>query len=128
MTTIHDNEIQNTCICEDEHGEPTQDCWGDCWDWQLDYFTELTQSLFAKNPHGYWKISDIRLWNREVGGIAKCEKPIDLIRAMSVDSMWIMRYTVHSEGIDYSLSHHDAMGSASTVRIPTEEEIEEYGW
>jgi hypothetical protein len=130
MTTIHDYEMTNTCICTDEDENPTDHCWGDCWDWQVEQFAEDTKHLFEKNEEGYWNIGGIRLWNREVGGIAECRTPIDLIRAMTVNAEWTMRYTVHPECIEYSLSHHDApMGSASFVRIATEEEIEEsYGW
>lgn len=105
------------------------DCWGYCWELAMDDFTNAIHDLWEKNPTHYWKVGGIRLWNREVGGIVECKTPTDLIHAMTVDSMWTMDYTVHDECIEYSLAHHDApMGSASFVRIPTDDEIEDSRW
>jgi hypothetical protein len=38
-----------------------------------------------------------------------------------------MRYKVFSDRIEYSLSHHDAMGSNTTLTAVTEEQREELG-
>jgi hypothetical protein len=46
---------------------------------------------------------------------------------MTVRSEWNMTYEVFPDRIEYSLSHHDAMGSASTLTAVTEEEREELG-
>jgi len=124
MKTLHENTIENTCICVDEQENPTE-CYGDCWDWQVEDFTCMISELWEKNPTYYWRIGGVKLWDREVGGVIECKTPLALLEAMSVNSAWLMRYTVHEECIEYSLSHHDApMGSASYVRIATEEEIE----
>jgi len=85
----------------------------------------MTEGFFNGNATYYFRIGGIKLWDREVGGIVECKTPLHLIQAMSVNSGWSMRYTVHPECIEYSLSHHDApMGSASFVRYATDEEIE----
>jgi hypothetical protein len=128
MKVIHENEIQNTCICTDENGEYTNDCY-DCWEDQLSDFHYAVKEFFDSNPTFYFQIGGLKLWNREVSGIAKCETPLQLLNAMTVNSEWIMRYTVHENAIEYSLSHHDApMGSASWVRHATEEQIEDSRW
>lgn len=125
-------EMTNQCSCtvyDDETGTFTaaEDCFGHCWEDAVDDFHNLIYDLWEKNPTYYWRIGGIRLWNREVGGIAKCETPEDLIRAMTVNSSWTMRYNVTEDSIVYSLSHHDApTGSSSFVTIPSEEEIDEY--
>lgn len=124
MKTIHENEIQNTCICTDEEGNYTPDCY-DCWEDQLSDFHYAVKEFFDNNATYYFHIGGLKLWNREVEGIAECKTPLDLLNAMTVNSEWTMRYSVHADCIEYSLSHHDApMGSASFVRHATEEQIE----
>ena len=126
-------EYTNTCSCQIydvESGEmfDAQDCFGDCWEYQLYDFSEITESLFKNNSTNWWRISNIRLWNGEVGGFAKAENPLELLKAMTVDSEWIIRGEIFSDKIEYSLSHHDApMGSNSLVTIVSEDEKESYG-
>ena len=69
------------------------------------------------------ELRGIQLWNRTSGGIVVAHTPLDLIRAMSVDSSWIMRWRVYADRVEYSLSHHDApMGSASKLTpLPIED-------
>lgn len=126
-------EISNVCTCtihieETDEDFPSEDCFGDCWAMAVDHFTEITSQLFDKNETGFWKISNLRLWDGNHDGFVYANEPLDLIRGMSVKSEWIMRGFVEEDRITYSLSHHDApMGSNSTVTIVTEEEREEYG-
>ena len=51
----------------------------------------------------------------------------DLIEGMTVRSDWRMTYQVFADRIEYSLSHHDAMGSATTLTAVSEEDREELG-
>ena len=125
-------EITNVCTCttfdeETDESVPSEDCFG-CWEEAIFAFTDITSQLFDKNETGFWKISNLRLWDGNHSGFVHARKPIDLIRGMSVKSEWIMRGFIEEDRITYSLSHHDApMGSNSTVTIVTEEEREEYG-
>lgn len=133
FSTLKSFEITNVCTCttydiDTDNESPSDYCFGDCWDEAVDYFTELTSHLFEQNETYFWRISNLRLWNGEYGGFVHARKPIDLIRAMSVNSEWIMRGFIEEDRISYSLSHHDApMGSNSTVTMVTEEERQEYG-
>ena len=126
-------ELTNGCTClywndeTDEWYEP-EDCYGDCWEMSVEDFTQITKHLFEKNDSGFWKIKDIALWNRDVSGIAKADTVTQLIEAMTVRSEWIMRGEVFDDHIEYSLSHHDAMGSNSSVWIVSEEEAEANDW
>lgn len=135
MTTMtHQHEITNTCTCTqydfvlgDWTDEPATDCYGDCWDMVLDDFREDTKSLRESNTTGWWKCTDLRLWNRNVSGYFHADTVAKLLEGMTVRSEWIMRYTVHEDRVEYSLSHHDAMGSATTLTPVSEDEAEELG-
>jgi hypothetical protein len=127
-------EITNGCTCleyDDEVGEyteePAKECFGDCWQFAVEDFEMVTKDLRDSNTTGWWKVEDLRLWNREVSGYFRADDVLDIINGMTVRSEWIMRYEVFSDRIEYSLSHHDAMGSASTLRPVPEAEVEEKG-
>ena len=86
---------------------------------------ERLHDFMESNSTYYFQIGGIKLWDREVGGIAHCINAVELLNAMTVKSDWSMKYTVHADCIEYSLSHHDApMGSTSFVRHATDEQIE----
>lgn len=125
-------EYTNTCTCqvydpETDESIDSTDCYGDCWEQVVYDFTEITKHLFDKNETNFWRIGDIQLWNRSVSGFAKAKTPQELLNAMSVNSEWIMMGQVFDDRIEYSLSHHDAMGSNSSVTIISEEQREELG-
>ena len=131
---IYTGEITNTCTCtkydpvtEEYTDEPSEECYGSCWDFAVEDFANVTEDLRDANETGWWKVEDLRLWNREVSGYFHATKIEDIIRGMAVNSAWIMRYEVFGDRIQYSLSHHDAMGSNSTLRPVSEDEREETG-
>lgn len=125
-------EYTNTCTCTiydvdtDTEIEAT-DCYGDCWEYTIEDFTEITRHLIEKNETMWWRVKDLRLWNGNHGGFFYAENMEDLIRGMTVNSAWIIRGEVFDDRIEYSLSHHDAMGSSTTLTMVTEEEREKYG-
>jgi hypothetical protein len=88
----------------------------------------VTQELRDNNETNWWRVENLQLWNRQASGMFHAKTVADIIRGMTVNSEWTMRYTVFSDRIEYSLSHHDApMGSNSTLRAVTEEQREEWG-
>ena len=126
-------EYTNTCTCTiydvdtDTEIEAT-DCYGDCWEYTIEDFTEITRHLFDSNETNFWKVSNLRLWNGDISGFFEARNAKELIRGMSVNSEWIMRGEVFKDRIEYSLSHHDApTGSSSVLSIVSEDEREEYG-
>lgn len=136
-TPIATGEITNTCTCtvydevaEEYTDEPTADCYGDCWDFALEDFANVTEELRNSNETNWWKVEDLRLWNGQVSGYfhAKYDSIADILRGMTVNSQWTMRYAVFSDRIEFNLAHHDApLGSASTLRCVSDDEREEMG-
>ena len=125
-------EFTNTCNCENydiETGEfsPSEDCYGDCWELVIEDFANITQELRDSNETGWWKVSNLRLWNGEVSGYFHAKTVADIIRGMAVNGEWTMRMTAYPDRIEYSLSHHDAIGSNSTLTAISDEEREELG-
>jgi hypothetical protein len=122
--------LTNSCTCQSYNEdlgdfEPAPECWGDCWRDQVEEFEMITKDLRDSNETYWWKVEDLRLWDREVSGYFQAEKIRDLIAGMTVNSEWIMRYSVFADRIEYSLSHHDAMGSNSVLRGVTGQEYED---
>ena len=134
-TLIAKGEMTNTCDCLtyiDEDGkevsiDDTYTCFGDCWEFAVEDFSMITEELRNANETSWWKVSNLALWNREVSGYFHAKTVADIIDGMTVRSEWTMRYEVFADRIEYSLSHHDAMGSATTLTAVTEEEREELG-
>lgn len=119
-----------TCAYHDEETDepiPSLECWGDCWEYVLDDFKEITAHLFDANETNWWKVSNIRLWDGESSGYFFADNIQELIYGMTVNSEWIMIGEVFNDYIQYSLSHHDAMGSNTTLTMVTEEQREELG-
>ena len=111
---VYEFSFSNTCMCIDpDHNddwimfEALQiDCNGLCWELAL---------------------SDLGLWdgNHSGYGYAMCAE--DLLSLMTVDSEWNIKGKVFNDRIEYSLSHHDSMGSNTVVTMVTEEQKEELG-
>jgi len=125
---IVSGEITNTCTCQafdpetfeiltDDYGDPvpSDECFG-CWDDALNMFSEDIAHLWEVYGHDRWVVTGIQLWNREVGGHFEARNVADLVRGMTVNSAWSMKYHVYADRVEYSLSHHDALGSASVLR------------
>ena len=135
-TIIATGEITNSCTCLtfEEDGETKSidteygsTCYGDCWEYAVEDFAMVTEELRDSNETNWWKVKNLRLWNGEVSGYIYAKTVADLIEGMTVRSDWNMTYEVFADRIEYSLSHHDAMGSASTLTVVSDEEREEMG-
>jgi hypothetical protein len=127
--------ITNSCTCvsyDEDKGDFAEapECWGDCWEYSLEDFANVTESLRNDNPTDYWKVENLRLWNGEVSGHFEARTVEDLLRGMTVRSEWSMSYEIFTDRIEYSLSHHDSpTGSTSVLRPVEAEEYEErYRW
>lgn len=125
-------EYTNTCTCRNWDEDIQEyielsNCYGDCWEYVLDDFNLLTIDLFDKNETLWWKISNLRLWDGDHSGYdyAMCSE--DLLSIMTVNSEWRMKGKVFNDRIEYSLSHHDSMGSNTVLTMISEKEREELG-
>jgi hypothetical protein len=102
-------EITTNCACVDEDGVEfyNEYCDGTCYEYALEDFAQVVEPLLKSTE--YFKVNGIRLWDSTVGGIAKCETAQDLVRAMSVDGQFILRWEFDDEtnALEARLSHHD---------------------
>lgn len=125
---IYEFTYTNTCTCEDYDIEtevytPSNDCYGDCWEFTLEDFTNITKHLFDNNETMWWKVSNLRLWDGEHSGYIYAKTVEQLIRGMSIRGEWTMIGQIRDDYIKYSLSHHDSpMGSSTVIEIISEEE------
>ena len=132
-TTTIQFEITTDCTCmaQDENGEwteePSEECYGYCWEMQLEDFTMVTEELWDSNVTKWWKVEDLTLWNGNVSGYFYADTINALLDGMTVNSAWTMRGTAYADRVEYSLSHHDAMGSNTTLTAITEDEMDELG-
>lgn len=138
MTTAtkYKYEITNTCTCtvyDEETGdytnEPSMECFGDCWEFAIEEFEQDTDTFRQSNTTGWWKVSNLGLWDGDHSGYfyADPNNVIKIIEGMTVNSAWIMRYTPYDDRVEYSLSHHDSMGSSTIIFAVTKDEQEELG-
>lgn len=93
----------------------------------MEDFTNITEELWDSNETGWWKVSNLALWSGEVSGYFHAKTINDLVEGMTVNSQWTMTGTAYADHVEYSLSHHDAMGSNTTLTAITEEQREELG-
>ena len=135
-TTALTGELTNNCTCltYEEDGETKSvdteygsTCYGDCWDYAVEDFANVTEELRNSNETDWWKVSNLRLWDGESSGYFHAKTVADIIEGMTVRSDWTMTYEVHADRIEYSLSHHDANGSATTLTAESEDQREELG-
>lgn len=117
--------LTNTCTCsvwDDETGTdiPTVDCFGDCWDDALYSFGVAVAHLLEAS-HDF-VVRGIRLWDGEVSGMFTARNVADFVRGCTVNAEWRMTYQVFADRMEYSLSHHDAMGSDSVVMPYTDDD------
>lgn len=127
--------FSNTCMCLDsDHNddwvmfEALQiDCEGECWEYALEDFKDITGGLFENNETMWWKVSNLSLWDGNHSGYGYADTSEKLLELMTVRSDWNIKGKVFNDRIEYSLSHHDSMGSNTVVTIITDEQREELG-
>lgn len=116
ILTDHLHEITNSCTCTkmdpetfESTDEPADYCYGDCWEFAVEQFGEDTKEL--REISDTWVVEGLPLWNRSVSGSFTIKNVADLIRGITVNSDWRLRYKVTPTHIWCYLSHHDATGS-----------------
>lgn len=113
MTTTTTATLTNTCTCvtyNDDSGdwEVAPECWGDCWDCQVEDFTNITEHLFTDNEQGF-TITGFPVWNGTRDGYFLARNAEELLRNITPDrTEWTLRLTVYPTHLTGVLSHHDA--------------------
>ena len=129
---VYEFGFSNLCSCMESDDfvmiEALQiECDGICWEMALEDFTDITSGLFEVNETMWWKISNLGLWDGNHSGYGKAKDAEELLRLMTVNSDWNIKGKVFNDRIEYSLSHHDSMGSNTVVTMITDEQREELG-
>jgi hypothetical protein len=118
-------ELTNTCTCDNEADYTS--CYGYCWEDNVNDFYNVNEKFLNSNDTGWWRVTNLALWSGNVSGYFHAKTVADIIAGMTVNSEWTMRYTPYDDRIEYSLSHHDSMGSNTTLTAISDEEREELG-
>ena len=129
---VYEFGFSNLCSCMESDDfvmiEALQiECDGICWEMALEDFTDITSGLFEVNETMWWKVSNLGLWDGNHSGDGKAKDAEELLRLMTVNSDWNIKGKVFNDRIEYSLSHHDSMGSNTVVTMITDEQREELG-
>lgn len=129
---VYEFGFSNLCSCMESDDfimiEALQtECDGICWEMALEDFTDITSGLFEVNETMWWKVSNLGLWDGNHSGYGKAKDAEELLRLMTVNSDWNIKGKVFNDRIEYSLSHHDSMGSNTVVTMITDEQREELG-
>lgn len=114
--------ITNSCACQVYDGNlgdfvPADDCHGDCWELQLEDFSNITKHLFTDNKQAF-RITGLPLWNGPVNGYFSARNAEELLRAITVNrAEWLLELTVYPDHLTGVLSHHDASGTITVTPI-----------
>lgn len=122
-------EYTNTCSCEvwnEETDEcvPANDCYGDCWDFTVEDFSNITEHFFSENNQGF-RITGFPVWNGTIDGYFSARNASELLNAITPDrTEWRLEVTVHADHLTGRLYHHDAPMGGNIVVTPFSEEEE----
>ena len=126
MTTTTTATLTNTCTCvtyNDDSGdwEVAPECWGDCWDCQVEDFTNITEHLFTDNEQGF-TITGFPVWNGTRDGYFLARNAEELLRNITPDrTEWRLEVTVHATHLTGVLSHHDGSGVITVTPFSQDE-------
>ena len=122
MKTETNFVMTNTCNCQtyDENlGDfvPAPECWGDCWDCQVEDFTEVVEHLFTENKQAF-RITGFPVWDGTVDGSFFARNAEELLEAITPSrTEWFLDIIVYQDHLTGSLSHHDGRGVITVTPI-----------
>jgi len=117
--------ITNACTCvtyNDDSGdwEEAPECWGDCWNEQVEDFQQITEHLFTENNQEF-RIEGFPRWDGPVSGTFHARTPEKLLESITPDrTEWRLELTVHENHLTGALSHHDGSGTITVTPIAQE--------
>lgn len=104
----------NECSCEDydietEVSTPSNDCYGDCWEWTTEYFGEIVTDLLSVSNK--FLIEGFPTWHGAVRGEVIAHTATELLRAITPDrTEWRLEVRGNLHHLTAILSHHDGSG------------------
>lgn len=108
-----------TCVTYDEvagEWEEALDCWGDCWEQQLDHFAYIVQDILDHSTT--FKIKGFPTWYGTTAGIFDAENAEELLRAITpCNTEWRLQVIGNLYHLTGILSHHDGTGTITVTPI-----------
>jgi len=122
-------ETTNGCTCTDfdetiADWVPRAECYGYCWDDQVEDFTNCLADFLAGAPTNEFAISGFPVWNGTVSGVFTADTAVEFLSAVTVRGDWTLRWEVTPQAFTAVLSHHDASGTITVVPVPEEEDAD----
>ena len=114
MTNTTTAVFTNECSCEDydietEVSTPSNDCYGDCWEWTTEYFGEIVTDLLSVSSK--FLIEGFPVWNGALRGVVVANTAEELLRAITPDrTEWRLEVRGNLHHLTAILSHHDGSG------------------
>jgi len=114
MTNTTTAVFTNECSCEDydietEVSTPSNDCYGDCWEWTTEYFGEIVTDLLSVSSK--FLIEGFPVWNGALRGVVVAHTAEELLRAITPDrAEWRLEVRGNLHHLTAILSHHDGSG------------------
>jgi hypothetical protein len=114
-------EYTNTCICvtyNDDTGEWSEapECWGDCWQDQIEDFTYIVQDIIEHSTT--FKIIGFPTWYGTSGGTFDASNAEQLLLAITPrNTEWRLQVTGNLYHLTGVLSHHDGAGTITVTPI-----------
>ena len=119
--------ITNTCTCttyNDDAGEweVAPECWGDCWNEQVEDFENITQHLFT-NDNQPFRIEGFPVWYGTIDGTFHARTAEKLLESITPDrTEWRLEVTVHADHLTGVLSHHAGTGVITVTPFSEDDE------
>ena len=117
--------ITNACTCvtyNDDSGdwEEAPECWGDCWNEQVEDFQQITEHLFTENNQEF-RIEGFPRWDGPGSGTFHARTAEKLLESITPDrTEWRLELTIHENHLTGALSHHDGSGTITVTPIAQE--------
>jgi hypothetical protein len=114
-------EYTNACTCvtyNDDSGdwEEAPECWGDCWQDQIEDFAYIVQDIIDHS--NTFKIKGFPVWYGTTGGMFDAENAEELLLAITPrNTEWRLQVTGNLYHLTGILSHHDGTGTITVTPI-----------
>ena len=108
-----------TCVTYDEvagEWETSPECWGDCWQDQIEDFAYIVQDIIDHS--NTFKIDGFPTWYGTTTGIFDAKNAEELLLAITPrNTEWRLQVTGNLYHLTGILSHHDGTGTITVTPI-----------
>ena len=88
--------MTNACNCNqlEQEQDNNYECYGYCWDEQLEDWTNCMSDWVDENPTDEWLVTDFPTWTGGVTGVTVARTAEELLRAITPQSEYNMSWTL----------------------------------